>query len=47
MNAIDEFDIKNNCVYSIVVSYAHKINAHKFYEHIGFTEEVRCFRKGY
>lgn len=47
MENLDEFAIKNNCVYSIVVSSAHRKNAHKFYENIGFTEDVVGFRKGY
>lgn len=47
MGAIDEFAIKNNCVYSIVVSSDHRKGAHKFYENVGFSEGVRGFRKGY
>ncbi|GKX67412.1 GNAT family N-acetyltransferase [Inconstantimicrobium mannanitabidum] len=47
MKAIDEFAIKNNCVYSIVVSSGHRKGAHKFYESVGFTEDVKGFRKGY
>lgn len=47
MKAIDEFAIKNNCVYSIVVSSGYRKGAHKFYESVGFTEDVKGFRKGY
>ncbi|MDF2883578.1 MAG: GCN5-like N-acetyltransferase [Clostridiaceae bacterium] len=47
MEAIDEFAVKNNCVYSILVSSDYRKDAHKFYESAGFTEEVRGFRKGY
>lgn len=47
MKVIDEFAITNNCIYSILVSSEYRKSAHKFYENLGFTEEVRGFRKGY
>ncbi|MDP4090326.1 MAG: GNAT family N-acetyltransferase [Bacillota bacterium] len=47
MKKIDEFAVANHCLYAIVVSSAHRKGAHKFYESVGFTDEVIGFRKFY
>lgn len=47
MKCIDEFAIKSNCGYSILVSKAYRKKAHTFYEKSGFTEDVRGFKKYY
>lgn len=47
MESLDEFSIKNNCAYAILVSSGHLKGAHKFYENVGFTEQVQGFRKGF
>ncbi|WP_315072182.1 GNAT family N-acetyltransferase [uncultured Clostridium sp.] len=44
---LDEFAMKNKCAYSILVSSANRKEAHKFYESLGFIDEVRGFRKKY
>lgn len=47
MKSIDEFAMKSNCGYSILVSKAYMKKAHEFYENLGFTEDVRGFKKYY
>lgn len=47
MKSIDEFAVKSNCGYSILVSKAYRKKAHEFYERLGFTEDVRGFKKYY
>ena len=47
MESLDEFALKNNCAYAILVSSGHLKNAHKFYQNAGFTEHVEGFRKVY
>ena len=47
MESLDEFAIKNNCAYAILVSSGHLKEAHKFYENVGFAENVEGFRKVY
>lgn len=44
---IDEYAIKNNCMYSILVSSDYRKGAHAFYEKMGFADGVRGFRKLY
>lgn len=45
--ALDVIAKENNCEYTILVSSGYRKNAHKFYESVGFTEDVRGFRKYY
>lgn len=47
IKAIEDFGKENNCVYGILVSSGFRKEAHKFYESLGFTEDVRGFRKMY
>ncbi len=47
MKALDEFAIKRDCMYSLLVSSDFRIPAHKFYEKLGFDGTVRGFRKNY
>ena len=47
MEALDEFAQSHHCAYAILVSSAHRIEAHQFYKHIGYTEHVEGFRKMY
>ena len=44
---IDKYASLKNCTYAIVVSSSYRKNAHKFYENIGFRDEVVGFRKLY
>jgi GNAT superfamily N-acetyltransferase len=44
---LDEFAKENNCLYSILVSSGFRHNAHIFYENIGYTDDVKGFRKMY
>ena len=45
MAAAEEFGRKTNCDYAILVSSGFRTRAHHFYEKIGYTEDVRGFRK--
>ncbi|KAA9022087.1 GNAT family N-acetyltransferase [Niallia endozanthoxylica] len=47
MESLDEFALKNNCAYAILVSSGHLKEAHKFYQNVGFIEHVEGFRKVY
>lgn len=47
MAGLDEFAAERNCLYGILVSSGFRLDAHRFYESHGFTEQVRGFRKGY
>lgn len=47
MDALDDFALRNGCLYAILVSSGFRKEAHRFYEKQGFTEDVRGFRKGY
>ena len=47
MEALDEFAQSHHCAYAILVSSAHRIEAHQFYKHVGYTEHVEGFRKMY
>ena len=46
-HALDEYAVRHNCKYAILVSSGFRVGAHAFYEKMGFVEEVRGFRKGY
>ena len=45
MAAIHEFGKNAGCSYAILVSSGFRKRAHHFYEKIGYTEDVRGFRK--
>ena len=45
MAAIHEFGKNAGCQYAILVSSGFRKQAHRFYEKIGYTEDVRGFRK--
>lgn len=47
ISAIEEFGKEKHCAYGILVSSGFRKEAHKFYESLGFTEDVRGFRKMY
>lgn len=46
-NEIDNFARIRSCNYSILVSSGFRRSAHKFYERMGYEEDVRGFRKCY
>ena len=43
----DEFALKNQCEYALLVSSGFRKGAHRFYEAVGYTDDVRGFRKYY
>lgn len=45
--ALDEFAKEKGCQYAILVSSGFREGAHRFYEAMGYTEDVRGFRKYY
>lgn len=45
MDAIHAYGREQGCSYAILVSSGFRKQAHKFYEKIGYIEEVRGFRK--
>ena len=45
MDAIHAYGQERGCQYAILVSSGFRKQAHKFYEKIGYIEEVRGFRK--
>ena len=45
--ALDEFAEENNCQYALLVSSGFRKEAHRFYEAMGYDEDVRGFRKYY
>ena len=47
MQELDNYAHDNNCEYSILVLSGFRKNAHKFYESIGYNDDVRGFRKNY
>lgn len=42
---IEQIAVENGCAYAILVSSGHRKAAHRFYENIGYTEDVVGFRK--
>ena len=47
IGAIELFGKEKHCAYGILVSSGFRKEAHNFYESLGFTEDVRGFRKMY
>lgn len=45
--ALDDFAKENHCQYALLVSSGFRKVAHCFYEAMGYTEDVRGFRKYY
>ena len=45
--ALDDFAKANNCQYALLVSSGFRKEAHCFYEAMGYTDDVRGFRKYY
>ena len=45
MAAIDNYGRNQGCCYALLVSSGFRKRAHHFYETIGYTEDVRGFRK--
>ncbi len=45
--ALDEFARENRCEYAILVSSGFRQTAHRFYEAMGYVDDVRGFRKIY
>ena len=45
MEAVHAYGRELGCEYAILVSSGFRKRAHKFYEKMGYTEEVRGFRK--
>lgn len=45
MSAMDKFGREKGCGYVFLVSSGFRKQAHKFYEKLGYTEDVRGFRK--
>lgn len=45
--ALDDFANEKGCGYAILVSSGFRDGAHRFYETMGYTEDVRGFRKYY
>lgn len=45
--ALEAFALEKGCAYSMLVSSGYRKEAHVFYEKMGFTEDVRGFRKMY
>jgi len=46
-SALDHYAIEHNCEYAILVSSGFRKQAHQFYEAMGYTDDVRGFRKYY
>ena len=46
-DALDAIAKENNCQYAMLVSSGFRKTAHRFYEEMGYTEDVRGFRKYY
>lgn len=47
IETLDNFAKENKCSYAILVSSGYRKEAHTFYEKVGFTEDVKGFRKIY
>lgn len=46
-DVLDVFAQEKGCQYAILVSSGYRKGAHRFYEALGYTEDVRGFRKYY
>lgn len=44
---LDRFAIEKKCEYALLVSSGFRKGAHKFYEAVGYVDDVRGFRKVY
>ncbi len=44
---IDRISLERNCAYSMLVSSAHRTEAHKFYDSMGYSDPALGFRKKY
>jgi GNAT superfamily N-acetyltransferase len=44
---LDQFAREKNCGYAILASSGYRKGAHKFYEAVGYNDDVRGFRKYY
>lgn len=44
---LDRFAVENQCGYAMLASSGYRKGAHKFYEAIGYDDDVRGFRKYY
>ena len=44
---LDRFAIENHCEYALLVSSGFRKEAHRFYEAMGYNDDVRGFRKYY
>ena len=42
---MEKYAEKKDCAYGLIVSSSFRKNAHKFYEKMGFVDDVRGFRK--
>ena len=47
MEELERLSRAHGCAYAILVSSGHRKEAHKFYEKLGDTDDVRGFRKIY
>ncbi|MGI6094803.1 MAG: GNAT family N-acetyltransferase [Lachnospiraceae bacterium] len=47
MEALEVYAKEKQCAYTILVSSGHRKEAHKFYEKLGYTDNVKGFRKIY
>ena len=45
MAAMDAYGRSQGCLYALLVSSGFRKRAHRFYEKMGYTEDVRGFRK--
>lgn len=45
--ALDAFALENECGYAMLASSGFRHGAHRFYEAVGFDDDVRGFRKYY
>lgn len=45
MDTMDDYGRSQGCCYALLVSSGFRKRAHHFYEKIGYTEDVRGFRK--
>ncbi len=45
MEELENFAVRQGCGYAILVSSGYRTEAHAFYESLGYTEDVRGFRR--